>query len=415
MGCRNVDEFMHILAVILFLPFFCWGLYTLHRRFYYHEDLSWAIEGATLSFLLLFYFVEIRGLRLLHAGHFVLYIFTLLGLFAAGIALYGHVAISFTSRILVDAVLASHDTAPDQPRMGPAEMLERQKEYAAAIQEYLVLARIYPRRPEIHRRIAENYLCLNEPQEAIPYFKRALKYSPKNEQQLPTLNRLCEVYEHHLGVPEQAHALLLEMLRKNVDTAYAEMLQRRLEHLESIAAPSVHSEQLQALDETTLEDETESREIPSPAPVSQVEPVIEALAPEMSEIQEEEAHPTAESFEIAPMDAPLSVEEQEITAEEGAGREQFQLEAIDTPFSSEQEEGDGVEKESKNKRFQVEPIDIPFAQDEEEEKQVSGNESPRESLCLEPIDSSISQDDEENEEEEPPSDSPPSSSTLSPL
>ncbi len=412
MGCRNVDEFMHILAVILFLPFFCWGLYTLHRRFYYHEDLSWAIEGATLSFLLLFYFVEIRGLRLLHAGHFVLYIFNLLGLFVAGIALYGHVAISFTSRILVDAVLASHDTAPDQPRMGPAEMLERQKEYAAAIQEYLVLARIYPRRPEIHRRIAENYLRLNEPQEAIPYFKRALKYSPKNEQQLPTLNRLCEVYEHHLGVPEQAHALLLEMLRKNVDTAYAEMLQRRLEHLESVAMPTVHSEQLQALDETTLEDETESREILPPASVFQVEPVIEALTPE---IEEEEVHPTTESFEIAPMDAPLSVEESEITVEEGAGHEQVQLEPIDAPFSLEQEEESGVEKESKNRRFQVEPIDMPFAQDEEEEKQVSGNESLRESLRLEPIDTSISQDDEENEEEEPPSDSPPSSSTLSPL
>ena len=157
-------------------------------------------------------------------------------MFVAVLALYGHMVISLTSRIIVDIVVPGDDPAPDQPRLGPAEYLEHCHDYESALGEYLVIGRIYPRNPVIHVRIADNLLRLSRPEEAVTWLKRALEYLDSADKSLPVTTRLCEVYGRHLHAPDEARGVLDQYLEQYPDAPETALVREHLAQLEGAGA-----------------------------------------------------------------------------------------------------------------------------------------------------------------------------------
>ena len=115
--------FSYILLIILTLPYTTWGIYLLRRRIAFNEEFSPVLEGATLGGVLLYIMVMISLFRFWAQQDIVLLIFAVMGLTISAFALYGHIGISLTSRLLVDFVFDTHDTSPDKPRFSAAEAL----------------------------------------------------------------------------------------------------------------------------------------------------------------------------------------------------------------------------------------------------------------------------------------------------
>ncbi len=251
---------MFVVALVIFVPFFAWGLYALHRKYQRQQDLPPWVEAVTLLGVVLFYAVEIDQLHEILALQPIVYVFTLLGLFVAGMALYGHMAISLSSQIIVDIVAPAGEEVSDRPRFSPAEMLERQKDYEGALNEYWILARTYPRHPQVHRRIAECYLQLERPDEAAKWFERTLRYMDDPDKALPVVSRLCELYIESLNQPAAAHTALELFLQSHPNTKAAETARERLSSL-GISHEVHHDETLQPLESTPL-SEPDSSETP---------------------------------------------------------------------------------------------------------------------------------------------------------
>ena len=246
---------MTILAGIMMVPFFAWGIYSLQRRFRYRDEGSLLVEAVTIFLLILFFAFEIAQLRasLYHLRGW--YLFTVLGLLVSGFALYGHMVVSLLSRLIVDVVVPHNAGTADRPRLGPVEILERQGDYEDALREYQVLARMYPRYAVIHCRIADNLLRLDRPGEAAGWLETALKYLP-DDRGLPVIHRLCELYERNLGQYDDARQVLRAFIHRNPGSAHAEALETRLDQIGRSEAPMVSAE-LTALEEQPLEETPE--------------------------------------------------------------------------------------------------------------------------------------------------------------
>lgn len=288
------DNILQIAAVAALVPFVGWGVYGLHRRFRRHEEFPPLVEGLTLLVVLGLVAFEMTQMRDLMREQVLYYVFAELGLFISCVSLYAHMAISLTSRLIVDIVSPGEDAAPDQPRFGPAEILEHDKDYEGALQEYQVLARIYPRHPSVHLRIAENLLRLSRPQEAADWLARALKYLPSEESQLPVVSRMCEVYERNLHDTAQAGLVLETFLRHFPASSHAEAIRHRLERLG--AHEDVHlPDSLMLLEDAPLSDMDDSEAGPrGKAPLS-ISP-----APLTIERMEDEAAPSEEDAPASP-------------------------------------------------------------------------------------------------------------------
>lgn len=341
---------MEYVAPIVLVPFFGWGIFTLNRRYRHQEELSPVLEIITLLALLLFYAFEIVQLRPWMQNQVLAYLFTVLGLFVAGAALYGHVAISLTSRLIVDLMVPADEGPADRPRFGPAEILERRGDYDGALQEYLVLARIYPGNPQVHTRIAECYLALDRPVDAVAWFDRAVKNLKTDDKCLPVVTRLCEVYERVLREPESAREVLEAYLDRFPDTTHAALLRARLARIgvKDVQAPV--SAALQKLEEAPLLSRASRIKRPrlnkphlvtpdtTPAPVRKTEPVLEALdalpvaevsiAPADIEetaagvVQSTADRPREPQLSVEPVDSPLDVEAADETAQADAKKDE---------------------------------------------------------------------------------------------
>jgi tetratricopeptide (TPR) repeat protein len=197
-------DFSAYTTMFLFVVF---GTWTLHKRFQKHEEWSLRSQSFVLLGVALFYLLEIPTLRFMMHESIVQFIFTLLGLLVAGLALYGHIAVSLISRLMVEFLIPDNPAAAATPRLGPAEALERQGDWEGALQEYYILARIYPRNAMLCVRSANNLLHLNRSEEAVPWFERAIKYTDKPEDTLALVRRLCDTLET-LHQPDKARAAL---------------------------------------------------------------------------------------------------------------------------------------------------------------------------------------------------------------
>ncbi|MCX5771231.1 MAG: hypothetical protein NTZ09_13320, partial [Candidatus Hydrogenedentes bacterium] len=158
-------------------------------------------------------------------------IFAILGLFVSGAALYGPLGVSFFSRLLVDLVMPAERSKTHEPRYAPAEALERDCDYAGALNEYLVIARVFPRDPAVLARIGEIHMKIEQPQEAVRWFERALVCIDSAEKSLQVTNRLCTIYSRQLQSPLETQRLLAEYIGKFPDTPYAVSVRERLARL----------------------------------------------------------------------------------------------------------------------------------------------------------------------------------------
>lgn len=244
---------MSFIASVVLLLFFVWGSFTLHWRFRRQEELPPLLEAGTLLGLVLFYAIEIGQIGQWMRSQPLTYVFTVLGLFVAGLALYGHMVISLSSRLIVDIIAPGGESVQDRPRFGPAEVLEKQHDYDGALQEYLVLARIFPRHPQVHQRIAESLIHLARYEEAAHWLERALKYVGSDDKALPILSRLCDVYDRYLKQPEEARKALGAYLDLHPDSEHANTVRERMLSLGE-PPPEEHALSLQALDESPLAD-----------------------------------------------------------------------------------------------------------------------------------------------------------------
>lgn len=220
-----------VLTELLLLPYVGWGIYNLQRRYRYYDDISPAAEASTLVCVTVYLYVQFAVLELWMEQAPVYLIFAVLGLFVSAAALYGHMAVSLLSWVLVDFMLPSPAENVDHPRMGPQEALERQKDYASALEGYMVLARIYPRDVEVPSRIANCLLRLDRAGEAPGWLERALGNCSSAEEALPVTNRLCEVYERVLNRPEQAREALAAYLARYPDSSDAGEVRDHIAHI----------------------------------------------------------------------------------------------------------------------------------------------------------------------------------------
>ena len=199
-----VRDFSAYATMFFFVIF---GTWSLHKRFQKHEEWSLRSQSFVLLGVMLFYLLEIPTLRFMMHESVVQFIFTLLGLLVAGLALYGHIAVSLISRLMVEFLIPDNPAAASTPRLGPAEALEGQGDWEGALHEYYILARIYPNNAMISVRAANNLLRLNRNEEAATWFERAIKYTNKAEDNLALVRRLCDTLES-LQQPERITEVL---------------------------------------------------------------------------------------------------------------------------------------------------------------------------------------------------------------
>jgi tetratricopeptide (TPR) repeat protein len=219
---------LSFLAVILLVPYFGWGIHALRMKYRFHVELSLVTEACTLLALVLFYALEMRLLRDAFESASIQYVVAMLGLITSGAALYGHMAISFFSRLIVEAVVPGPSANDHRPRLGPAEALEKQKDYQGALQEYYVIARMFPRDSLVPMRIANLYIQLGQPAEAVDWLRRAQKHASGEKQALSVTNRRIELFETHLKQVEDARAVIREFLEAYPDSNDGAVLRARL-------------------------------------------------------------------------------------------------------------------------------------------------------------------------------------------
>lgn len=231
----------------MMLPFFLWGIYTLRIRFRYHEEFAPKVEIFTLLAVVVFIGIEVVLLRTWMTDTPVLYLFTILGLCVATAALYGAMMVSLASHFIVDMVLPTESEDMNTPHFAPAEALEHLGDFDAALQEYLVIARIFPKDAPTAMRVGNCLVRLERSEEAAAAFERGLALQSDEEGSLKTTNRLAEIYQRRLDRPDEALRVLQVYINKFPDSPRVESIQSRMERLrETAIGASSHSRGSQA-------------------------------------------------------------------------------------------------------------------------------------------------------------------------
>ena len=161
----------------------------------------------------------------------VLYLFTILGLVVSSAALYGSMMVSVASHLMVDMVLPGEPQDASSPHFAPAEALERIGDYDSALQEYLVMARIFPKHGSTATRIANCLTRLDRLAEASKSFERALTLIENEEHSLRVTNRLVEIYERRMDQPDDAARILQLYIEKFPHAERIESVRARLDRL----------------------------------------------------------------------------------------------------------------------------------------------------------------------------------------
>jgi len=273
---------MLTLSLILLVPYFVWGVVSLHRKFLLHEEWPLGIELATMAGLIGFYAVALPTLRPFLADNPGLLVFSGLGLFVSTFALYGHIMISVASRFLVDIVMTPDESVATAPRLGPAESLERAGDHAGAYAEYLVLARMYPNLTDLKLRLAEVCLKLGRDGEAADWLDHALLRMEKPGDYALAAVRLAEIAEKKLGDNERARAVLRTFIERHPDHEDTRLLTERLGRVGQEAAGNAARVGLDAMQDKPM-DADDASEMPSLPETTRIlrrkKPAASMLAP----------------------------------------------------------------------------------------------------------------------------------------
>ncbi len=238
-GVTVLDTITSTISIALLVPYLGWGIYTLRRRFRFHDEFNVVTEVVTLIAVGLWFASEIALMRQYMREQPALFIFAVLGLFVSGTALYGPMLTSLISHMIVDVIMPVDKSDPNQPRYGPGEALERQGDYEGAIGEYMVIARMFPKDPTAAVRIADNFTKIGQFINAAPWFERSLELLDSPEKSLPVINRLADICIQRLNQPERAAAAFEMFLSRYPDAEYASSVQQRLARLEEGEHPAV--------------------------------------------------------------------------------------------------------------------------------------------------------------------------------
>lgn len=220
-----------ILSVLLLLPYFAWGLYTLRVRYVYHDEFSKPAEAITVTSVLAFFILESYLLGTWMKDTTILYLFTVLGLVVSGVALYGPVLVSLASQVFVDMILPPSGDQVDEPQFAPAEALERVGDYEGAIEEYLVMMRIFPKEASIALHIANAYTELDRYEDSVEWFGRGLNLLSEPDRAWRVTNRLYDIYLRRLEQPGDALRILENFLEQFPDAERADVARARIERL----------------------------------------------------------------------------------------------------------------------------------------------------------------------------------------
>ncbi len=217
-----------ILSLALMVPFFAWGVYTLRARYQYHEELHRAAEWLTILGVMAFFTIEMSLLRTWMYDRPGMFILTGLALTVSMAALYGHIMISLASSVFVDALMPSMNPDAQSPQFGPAEALERLGDYEGAVQEYLVIARIFPKDSETCVRIGNGLAKLERYEEAVKAFGRGFKLAKAEEDALSIANRIHVLYKDRLNNPQEARKILERFLDRYPQSPRTDSVIRRI-------------------------------------------------------------------------------------------------------------------------------------------------------------------------------------------
>lgn len=321
------------LILALLVPYFAWGIYAMHQRFLRHHEWPLFIEAATLTLLLVYYAFAFPLLRGFLSDTPAAMLFAMLGLFASGAALYGHMAISLTAKLVVDAV--THGGPPiESPRLGPAEALERVRDFEGACNEYLVLARMYPNDLVVKVRMANNLIELGRKEEAAEWFERALQRGDSRQLHSNAASRLAELAERELGDPDRARRAIDLYLTKYPSASDREEMETRKQSIGQYKKKE-RSLDLESMDTVKVRVEPDTVRIPrsttkktSSRPLPGIEAISAPLTQEPAKADDEDdgeaprGGPTGDSFTLEAMqEAPaleLSANEDEVRSSESS-------------------------------------------------------------------------------------------------
>ena len=227
---------LYLMTAVNISVFLFFGVWSLRQRFRQHHEWAIRTQAIVLAAVLVFYIIEIATLRVLLVGETIYFVFALLGLISAGLALYGHIAVSLVSRLMVELVVPDNPALRNVPRLGPAEMLEHEQDWEGALNEYYVLAHIYPGNALIYARIATNLLRLERTGEAAQWFERSLKHTNQANDALVLLRRLWDACET-AGERDRARAAVHRFIERFPDHEASPLLLQQLNGTAGTARP----------------------------------------------------------------------------------------------------------------------------------------------------------------------------------
>lgn len=219
------------IAVALLLPFVSWGIYILRLQLTYREELETTAKWMTVAGVVIFFIIELNLLRVSLGTNSIDYFMTTLALILSTAALYGHLFVSIASQMAVDIIHPPQDHEPDTPDFAPAEALEEVGDYEGALNEYLVIARIFPKDPDPILKIADTYLLLDDLEQAIHFFEKGLAAVAAPDRAMRIANRLSAIYNRQLHKPEEAKRVLNDFLDRFPDSEHADNIHSRLKKM----------------------------------------------------------------------------------------------------------------------------------------------------------------------------------------
>ncbi len=223
-----------VIAGLLLIPYLIWGVYALRQRFQAGFEFPPVIEGITLVGLIFFYVFQYHLLRAWLENDPAWLYLALIGLFISGVALYGHMAVSLSTHLVMEAISPQ---APQihQPNYHAGEALEQVGDYEGAAREYQTVAAMFPKDAKAAILAADNLVRIGQYEEAVAWFERGLDCFTTDVQALPTVYRLADLYQHRLDRPNATIEVLNEFVEKYPNSPHVAAVANRLKRLTSEA------------------------------------------------------------------------------------------------------------------------------------------------------------------------------------
>ncbi len=246
-----------IISIFLLGILFFWGVFLAYKRWVKRHDIPYWLDLISLICVLIILGIELIQLRDWLRNFPLLYILTGLGLFIFASALYSQSLISLLTTVFMSVIQPGEESAPDIPRFGPAEILERQGDWEGALNEYFILARIYPHHPSVHLRIANAYVKLNQPEQALLWLKKSLKYLKREEDLYLIVARFCDI-AHDIRDMESFSEMIDYFSKLYPDSPHTQSILERKKRIKS-DTPKKRPSSLISMDELPIND-TETEE-----------------------------------------------------------------------------------------------------------------------------------------------------------